>query len=114
MTVRRAGVEDLAVIGNVMLALRTLPPTHIAGRSIASAEDLLQAAPGQPSGDVLRYRLVDGSRVIVRPSGTEPKLKCYVEVVEAVRGPADLPAARQRAAAALAALTTAIGTATGL
>ncbi|MGD2204545.1 phospho-sugar mutase [Microbacterium maritypicum] len=72
-------VEDLAVIGNVMLALRTLPPTHIAGRSIASAEDLLQAAPGQPSGDVLRYRLVDGSRVIVRPSGTEPKLKVYID-----------------------------------
>ena len=72
-------VEDLAVIGNVMLALRTLPPTHIAGRSIASAEDLLQAAPGQPSGDVLRYRLGDGSRVIVRPSGTEPKLKVYID-----------------------------------
>ena len=72
-------VEDLAVIGNVMLALRTLPPTQIAGRSIASAEDLLQGAPGQPSGDVLRYRLTDGSRVIVRPSGTEPKLKVYID-----------------------------------
>ena len=72
-------VEDLAVIGNVMLALRTLPPTHIAGRSITSAEDLLQSAPGQPSGDVLRYRLTDGSRVIVRPSGTEPKLKVYID-----------------------------------
>lgn len=72
-------VEDLAVIGNVMLALRSIPPTHIAGRSITSAEDLLQAAPGQPSGDVLRYRLGDGSRVIVRPSGTEPKLKVYID-----------------------------------
>ncbi|MEV8251980.1 phospho-sugar mutase [Microbacterium sp. NPDC076768] len=72
-------VEDLAVIGNVMLALRSIPPTHIAGRSITSAEDLLQAAPGEPSGDVLRYRLGDGSRVIVRPSGTEPKLKVYID-----------------------------------
>lgn len=72
-------VEDLSLIGNVMLALRSLPPTHIAGRTIASAEDLLQAAPGQPSGDVLRYRLGDGSRVIVRPSGTEPKLKVYID-----------------------------------
>lgn len=83
-------VEDLAVIGNVMLALRSLPPTHIAGRSITSAEDLLQAAPGQPSGDVLRYRLGDGSRVIVRPSGTEPKLKVYIDAradsAEAARG----------------------------
>ncbi|MBT2486777.1 MULTISPECIES: phospho-sugar mutase [unclassified Microbacterium] len=72
-------VDDLAVIGSVMLALRTLPPAQIAGRSIAASDDLLQAPPGQPSGDVLRYRLTDGSRVIVRPSGTEPKLKVYID-----------------------------------
>ncbi|MBO9626761.1 MAG: phospho-sugar mutase [Microbacterium sp.] len=72
-------VDDLAVISDVMLSLRTLPPTQIGGRAIASAEDLLQAAPGAPSGDVLRYRLADGSRVIVRPSGTEPKLKVYID-----------------------------------
>ncbi|MPT14442.1 MAG: phospho-sugar mutase [Microbacterium sp.] len=72
-------VADLSLIGSVMLSLRSLPPTQIAGRSIASAEDLLQSAPGQPSGDVLRYRLSDGSRVIVRPSGTEPKLKVYTD-----------------------------------
>lgn len=72
-------VADLSLIGSVMLSLRSLPPTQIAGRSIASAEDLLQSAPGQPSGDVLRYRLSDGSRVIVRPSGTEPKLKVYID-----------------------------------
>lgn len=72
-------VDDLAVIGNVMTALRSLPPAHIGGRAVASAEDLLQAAPGRPSGDVLRYRLSDGSRVIVRPSGTEPKLKVYID-----------------------------------
>ncbi|WP_194422519.1 phospho-sugar mutase [Microbacterium abyssi] len=72
-------VDDLAVIGKVMLALRTLPPTRIGETAVASAEDLLQADPGQPSGDVLRYRLADGSRVIVRPSGTEPKLKVYLD-----------------------------------
>ncbi|WP_341941704.1 phospho-sugar mutase [Microbacterium sp. LWH10-1.2] len=72
-------VDDLSVIGNVMLSLRTLPPTQIGSHAIASAEDLLLAAPGAPSGDVLRYRLADGSRVIVRPSGTEPKLKVYID-----------------------------------
>ncbi|WP_449408615.1 phospho-sugar mutase [Microbacterium maritypicum] len=72
-------VEDLSMIGSVMLSLRTLPPTQFGTRAIASAEDLLQAGPGQPSGDVLRYRLTDGSRVIVRPSGTEPKLKVYID-----------------------------------
>ncbi|MFJ4174540.1 phospho-sugar mutase [Microbacterium sp. NPDC089696] len=72
-------VEDLSMIGSVMLSLRTLPPTQFGTRGITSAEDLLQAGPGQPSGDVLRYRLTDGSRVIVRPSGTEPKLKVYID-----------------------------------
>ncbi|MFJ4255134.1 phospho-sugar mutase [Microbacterium sp. NPDC090003] len=76
-------VDDLSIIGRVMLALRTLPPVQIAGRPVASAEDLLQAAAGQPSGDVLRYRLDDGSRVIVRPSGTEPKLKVYIDAAGA-------------------------------
>ncbi|MCK2031199.1 phospho-sugar mutase [Microbacterium sp. KSW4-6] len=76
-------VDDLSIIGRVMLALRTLPPVQIAGRPIASAEDLLHAAAGQPSGDVLRYRLDDGSRVIVRPSGTEPKLKVYIDAAGA-------------------------------
>ncbi len=73
-------VDDLSIIGKVMLSLRTLPPTRIGETAITSAEDLMQAAPGQPSGDVLRYRLADGSRVIVRPSGTEPKLKVYLDV----------------------------------
>jgi phosphomannomutase len=72
-------VDDLAIIGKVMLSLRTLPPTQIGQTAVSTVEDLLQAPEGQPSGDVLRYRLVDGSRVIVRPSGTEPKLKVYLD-----------------------------------
>lgn len=73
-------VQDLSIIGATMLSLRTLPPTHIGDLAVASVEDLLQAAPGAPSGDVLRYRLAGGARVIVRPSGTEPKLKVYLDV----------------------------------
>ncbi|MFA4895567.1 MULTISPECIES: phospho-sugar mutase [Microbacterium] len=72
-------VDDLSIIDRIMLALRTLPPARIGSTAIDSAEDLMQASEGQPSGDVLRYRLADGSRVIVRPSGTEPKLKVYID-----------------------------------
>ncbi|MGM7699483.1 phospho-sugar mutase [Microbacterium sp. A84] len=73
-------VNDLSIIDKVMLSLRTLPPARIGDTAITSAEDLLQAAAGTPSGDVLRYRLDGGSRVVVRPSGTEPKLKVYLDV----------------------------------
>ncbi|MGP6172094.1 phospho-sugar mutase [Microbacterium sp. A204] len=72
-------VDDLSIIGKVMLSLRTLPPTHIGSAQVEAVEDLLQAAPRLPSGDVLRYRLTGGTRVIVRPSGTEPKLKVYID-----------------------------------
>ncbi|PSU33980.1 phospho-sugar mutase [Photobacterium lutimaris] len=74
--------------------LRATPPTQIAGRGIAITDDLKVSqrfhADGMvepidlPPSDVLIYHLDDGSRVVVRPSGTEPKLKCYYEVVEAM------------------------------
>ena len=80
-------VEDVSIIGRIMAALRATPPTEIAGVAVESFEDLLlPAASGDadasevPAADVLRLWLADGSRVIVRPSGTEPKLKAYVDV----------------------------------
>ncbi|MGM1016816.1 MAG: phospho-sugar mutase [Actinomycetota bacterium] len=72
-------VDDLSVISRIMQGLRAQPPALLGGVSVESAEDLLQAAPGAPRGDILRYRLADGGRVIVRPSGTEPKLKAYLD-----------------------------------
>jgi phosphomannomutase len=89
-------VTELSRIGKLMAKLRTDPPTSLAGGSV-SAEDL------RPRADVLALR-GEGVRVLIRPSGTEPKLKAYLEIVEPVPDRDGLAAARQRAVARLAAL----------
>lgn len=72
-------VDDLSIISNTMTSLRAQPPASFGTRAVATAEDLARGGAGVPAGDVLRYRLADGSRVVVRPSGTEPKLKIYID-----------------------------------
>ena len=73
-------VEDTAIIGRIMAALRADPPSSIGAVAVERIDDLLAGVEGYPPGDVLRLWLADGSRVIVRPSGTEPKLKAYLDV----------------------------------
>ncbi|TQJ51824.1 phospho-sugar mutase [Phycicoccus sp. SLBN-51] len=97
-------VADLSLIGTVMARLRENPPTEVAGTRVERADDLAEGSEALPPTDGLRYHLADGSRVIVRPSGTEPKLKVYLEVVEPVAGSDALAAARETAAARLAAI----------
>ncbi|MET9665507.1 phospho-sugar mutase [Streptomyces sp. NPDC006475] len=99
-------VEDLSIIADAMRRLREQPPAELAGLRITSAEDLNRGTQSLPPTDGLRYHL-DGeftARVIVRPSGTEPKLKCYLEVVVPVADAAALPAARERATEVLTAI----------
>lgn len=72
--------NDIAERAAIMARLRTNPPARIGDTAITAADDLLSGAAGLPPGDVLRYWLEDGARVIVRPSGTEPKLKAYLDV----------------------------------
>ena len=98
-------VEDLSLIGEVMGRLRAQPPTALAGVGVTRADDLAEGVDGLAPTDGLRWYLEDDSRVVVRPSGTEPKLKVYLEAVEAVSGD-DLAGARGRAADRLAALRT--------
>ncbi|HEX6754512.1 MAG TPA: phospho-sugar mutase [Mycobacteriales bacterium] len=94
LTVR---VDDLGRIDAAMARLRAAPPAELLGRPVTAVDDLL------PDADVVRLR-ADGVRVVVRPSGTEPKLKAYLEVV--VGG--DVPAARATAAELLDQLRTAL------
>jgi len=105
-------VTDLADIEAAMARLRARPPATLGGRAVESVEDLAEGVGGLPPTEGLRYRLAEGARVIVRPSGTEPKLKCYLEVVEPVAG--SLVEARASAAAVLAAISTDLTAALGL
>ncbi|MEV7072748.1 phospho-sugar mutase [Streptomyces sp. NPDC093990] len=106
-------VEDLSVIARAMKQLREHPPTELAGLAITRAEDLTRGTDKLPPTDGLRYTL-DGARVIVRPSGTEPKLKCYLEVVVPVATHADLPAARAKATDLLTAIKHDLSAAAGI
>ncbi|MFH8977232.1 phospho-sugar mutase [Streptomyces sp. NPDC017890] len=106
-------VEDLSVIAAAMRRLRERPPADLAGLPVTDAQDLTRGTDTLPPTDGLRYTL-DGARVIVRPSGTEPKLKCYLEVVVPVAAHADLPGARAKAADLLTALKRDLSSAAGI
>jgi len=73
-------VTDLNVISNLMGKLRNSPPAQIAGVE-AKFEDMQHGTKILPGTDALRFTLSDGRTVIIRPSGTEPKLKCYLQAV---------------------------------
>lgn len=73
-------VARVAEIAEIMRELRAQPPAEIGTVAVTRTDDLLDGVDGLPPGDVLRYALADGSRLIVRPSGTEPKLKLYLDV----------------------------------
>ena len=95
--------DDLDEIPATMEHLRSTPPTTLGGLAVERVDDLSLGSPELPPTDGLRYLLAEGARVIVRPSGTEPKVKCYLEVVIPV-GDEDVDGARISAAGRLDAI----------
>ncbi len=95
-------VADIALIADAMARLRAQPPARLAGEAV-QVVDLADGSPDLPPTDGL---LFTGERVraVVRPSGTEPKLKCYLQVRLSAEQSRDLPVARAEAAAVLARL----------
>ena len=75
-------LSDLSKVGVILGGLRRNPPLHIAGRTVTSIDDLSVPTDGLPPTDGLRIWLDGGVRIIIRPSGTEAKMKCYIEVIE--------------------------------
>ena len=74
-------VSDMSKISLLLDSLRKNPPSHIAGKAVLSIDDLASPRDGLPATDGLRLWLDDEIRAIIRPSGTEAKLKCYIEVI---------------------------------
>ncbi|WP_074711489.1 phospho-sugar mutase [Arthrobacter alpinus] len=107
-------VEELVDITEMMARLRAQPPVSFDGSAVAQLTDLSVGTKDLPATDGMSYLTDNGTRVIIRPSGTEPKLKCYLEVIVPVAGPDHLPAARDEAQRALAAVVLDVKDALGL
>ncbi|OUM45315.1 phospho-sugar mutase [Arthrobacter sedimenti] len=107
-------VASLGLLGAMMNRLRENPPSSFAGSPVSVAEDLAQGSAHLPPTDGLLYLTHDETRVIIRPSGTEPKLKCYLEVVEPVGSTAELEDAKTAARTRLDAVKRDVGEALGL
>jgi phosphomannomutase len=75
-------LSDLSKVGVILGGLRNNPPKEIAGRAVTSIDDLAAPTDGLPPTDGLRIWLDGGVRIIIRPSGTEAKMKCYIEAIE--------------------------------
>ena len=106
-------VEDTALIAAGMAALRAHAPATLAGSAVVSTVDLSAGTEELPPTDGLVFTTAADDRVVARPSGTEPKLKCYCEVIVPVHD-GDVPAARVRAAARLDAVRTDMRAALGI
>ncbi|MEI7543781.1 MAG: phospho-sugar mutase [Mycobacteriaceae bacterium] len=104
-------VSDIDLIADAMARLRADPPTSLGGRDVIRMDDLEKGADGLPPTDGLRFTLKD-ARVIIRPSGTEPKLKCYLQVVVPVTG--DIASARTTAQSELDAVRASVAEALAL
>jgi phosphomannomutase len=105
-------VDDLSIISRAMDVLRTSPPTVLGGLDVTSVDDLAEGYHGLPPTDGIRLGLDGGARIIARPSGTEPKLKCYIEVVVPVTDSIDV--ARRTADEQIAAIKTDLAAALGI
>jgi phosphomannomutase len=119
------GAEGAARIASVTAGLRADPPAEIAGVEVVVVRDISTGeardtrtgettALDLPSSDVLAFDLADGSRVLARPSGTEPKIKIYFEARTELGSNESLADAEERAAARVAAMRDDMAARTGL
>jgi len=99
-----ARFDDLAQIPELMSRLLGEPPSTLAGSPVTATDDMNDGFAGLPPTNGLHLAAESGARVIIRPSGTEPKVKAYLEVIEPVTG-GDVRSARAAAGVAMTALS---------
>ena len=85
----------------MMARLRAEPPTSIGESPVARIDDFERGVGDFAPNDILRIVTADGGRVIVRPSGTEPKLKAYIDASSTEGSASERRLAAQRAVDAL-------------
>jgi len=98
-----ARFDDVAEIPALMSRLLASPPATLAGSPVIATDDMNSGFAGLLPTNGLHLAAESGARVIIRPSGTEPKVKAYLEVIAPVAG-GDVHGARARATGAMAAL----------
>ena len=101
VSITKPGSEGLQQIKAAMTKFRASPPKELGGHAIEQVIDLSRGEGGLPPSDVLVFKLAGGRRVIMRPSGTEPKLKSYYEVRIEVGADEPIATARGRGLAEL-------------
>ncbi|MQA02771.1 MAG: phospho-sugar mutase [Streptosporangiales bacterium] len=106
-------VQQPAEREELLKQLSADPPQTLAGLTVEAIDNLEDTSTGLPATPGLRFRLAEDARIIVRPSGTEPKLKCYLEAVVPVSEDTGVAAARKLAADRLTALADDLATAGG-
>lgn len=75
------GESGMHTMQNIMATLRAEPPKSVAGYTVSGVTDYSKPGTGLPKADVLEYRFENGAKLMVRPSGTEPKIKIYLSAV---------------------------------
>ena len=83
------GESGMHTMQGIMARLRANAPAEIAGYAVAGVTDYAAEGTGLPRADVLEYRLANGAKLMVRPSGTEPKIKVYLSAVAESAAAAD-------------------------
>ena len=83
------GESGMHTMDAIMKQLRQTPPTAIGGMAVESMVDYNTAGTGLPKANVLEFRLAGGAKLMVRPSGTEPKIKVYFSAVAPTEEAAD-------------------------